>query len=1428
MAGKKSGHGGSAGERQTLQDLRVHQIELERQNEELRRAQAELDAARARYFDLFDLAPVGYVTVSEEGLILEANLTAATLLGVARGELVRQRLSRFVLKEDQDSYYLHRKRLCETGEPQAYELRMVKEDDTRFWAHLEATAAQDSDGGPMCRVVMSDITEHKRAEEALRNSETRLGALVAQSPLSVQILDTTGKTIQVNRAFEELWGTSFEQTQNFNPLEDEQVDGLGLRPYLKRAFSGESVECPPVEYTPRAGAVVGRRRVVLAIAYPIKDESGAVREVTLIYQDITDRKRAEVALRESEERYRSLVESALDGIVIYVGDRIALANRAAAAMLGFAGPAELVGQPLASFVHPDDLASAEDRLHRVLAGEAVAYPVEVRYVKRDGTELPVENTGALVTYEGKAAILAVIRDITDRKRTEEALRESEARNLALISAFPDLLFTNRRDGEYLAVHTSHPELLFAPPETFLHRKCDEIMPKPLSDLFMRAFADALDLHAVQEFNYVLPIGGEEKNFETRVTPCTKDTVITIVRDVTARQRAEESLRESEARHRHLVESSNDWVWETDANAVLTFASANVVDLLGYTPEEVVGRSAYDLMPPGDAAKARAAFGPLVAQRKAFRGVENTNLHKNGRRVVLESNGVPVFDDSGAFRGYRGMDRDITERKRAEEALRKSEARYRRIAEGLTDYQYSVDIEDGRAVETTQTPACASVTGYTAEEYAADPYLWIQMVTPEDRERVREHARLILAGEDVPSIEHRIVRKDGEVRWVSDTAILLKDASGRLLSYDGVISDITERKRTEEALRASEERYHALFENSAVAIAMRSPDGGYLEFNGAYSEMLGYTREELLSRRTADVTHPADVEISRSNMAAVAEGRAASHRYEKRYLHKNGSVVWGDVCIRPLRDGDGNVVAIVGAVVDLTERKEAEEALRLRSSALNAAANAVVITDREGGIEWVNQAFLALTGYGEDEVIGRNPRVLLKSGAQDQAFYKDLWDTVFAGDVWHGELTNRRKDGSVYSEEMTITPLRDTRGEIRHFIAVKQDITKQKLLQAEFVQSQKMESVGRLAGGIAHDFNNLLSVINGYAELAVADRSLSSPLRAQIVAIHRAGERAATLTRQLLSFSRRQTVAPVVLDLNAAIRAVQKMLERLIGEDITLVFAPTEPLGRVRADPGQFEQVVMNLVINARDAMPAGGMLGIETANAELDREAAERVSAKPGSYVMLAISDIGMGMDEVTREHIFEPFFTTKGSSKGTGLGLAIVYGIVQQSGGGIQVTSTVGQGTTFSIYLPRVETPVGEEAATPPAPAEEVGGTETILVVEDDESLRTMAADVLASAGYTVLKARHGEEALQLLARHGEPVHLVFTDMVMPGMGGLELAKEIGKTHPQIKVLFTSGFASDPTAGRVAPEELTHFICKPYSVGQLARKVREVLDWLW
>jgi PAS domain S-box-containing protein len=511
-----------------------------------------------------------------------------------------------------------------------------------------------------------------------------------------------------------------------------------------------------------------------------------------------------------------------------------------------------------------------------------------------------------------------------------------------------------------------------------------------------------------------------------------------------------------------------------------------------------------------------------------------------------------------------------------------------------------------------------------------------------------------------------------------------------------------------------------------------------------------------------------------------------------------------------------------ALQQTTDRKRAE-AERL-TVAIDQVAEMVVLTDAAGAIEYVNPAFESGTGYSRKEVLGKNPR-LLKSGEHDAAFYQALWRTLGSGRTWRGRMRNRRKDGAIYTEEATISPVRSTAGAITGYLAFKRDITRDLGLEAQLRQAQKMESIGRLAGGVAHDFNNLLTVILSYVGLVLDEVPAGHPLREDILEIRRAGERAAALTGQLLALSRRQVLQPVRIDLNRLLEDMRKMLRRTIGEDIDLVQRPADTLGVVVADRSQLEQVIVNLVINARDAMPGGGKIIIETKDVDLEAGlAVQSQDVKPGPYVMLAVSDTGAGMDAQTRARVFEPFFTTKGTGKGTGLGLSTVYGIVTQSGGYISVYSEPGQGTSFKIYLPRVQGPSVDAGPTDTPPGTRAR-SETILVVEDEEALRRVIVKTLEAAGYPVLEASRGAAALEAQGRHPGPIHLVLTDVVMPQMNGRMLVDELVKHRPAVKVLYMSGYTDDAVVHHGVLERGTQFLSKPFTATDLLRKVREVLE---
>ena len=550
--------------------------------------------------------------------------------------------------------------------------------------------------------------------------------------------------------------------------------------------------------------------------------------------------------------------------------------------------------------------------------------------------------------------------------------------------------------------------------------------------------------------------------------------------------------------------------------------------------------------------------------------------------------------------------------------------------------------------------------------------------------------------------------------------------------------------------------------------------------------------------------------------------------EKAVAQIIGAGIWDSVERKDL--SGANLVRTIRSTIALHSlqkgQQSTEESLRKLSRAVEQSADAIMITNREGLIEYVNPAFESLTGYTVEETMGNTPRIL-KSGEQSPSLYQDMWQTILAGNSYCSILVNRKKNGQLYYVEASISPVRDGSGEITHFISNSRDLTGRMRLEAQLSQAQKMDAVGRLAGGVAHDFNNLLTIITSYSELAMDSVPRGSPLENKLQEILSAARRAAQLTRQLLAFSRKQVQALRVLELNPVLATITKTLNRLIGEDIELNFIAGEGLGPVRADPVQLEQILMNLAANARDAMPEGGHLTIETSLVSLTEAYIHHKQAAipPGSYTLITVTDDGCGISPEDMLHIFEPFYTTKSLGEGTGLGLATVYGIVKQNKGFIWPYSEIGKGTIFRIYLPCVADALHPTQAAKPDFALSIQGSETILLVEDEEAVRRATSEFLKLQGYTVMEAKDGVDALAVATKTDSAIDLVITDVVMPNMSGGQLAKEMEVIHPLTKVLFVSGYAGKTVMDHRVTDLETNFLQKPFTLGQLSAKVREALQ---
>jgi two-component system, cell cycle sensor histidine kinase and response regulator CckA len=710
-----------------------------------------------------------------------------------------------------------------------------------------------------------------------------------------------------------------------------------------------------------------------------------------------------------------------------------------------------------------------------------------------------------------------------------------------------------------------------------------------------------------------------------------------------------------------------------------------------------------------------------------------------------------------------------------------------------------------------------------------------LVFEEERVRVQQRWAQVTECKDA-QIETRFRRKSGGDIWADLNLHVQCAPSGAAHAVLVYAQDITERRRAQETLNENEEKFRIAFEHAPTGMSLIRADGKYLAVNPAACRIVGYTREELLAGTLNQVTHPDDVQRSAEWIQKCIAGEPCEAEFEKRFIHKDGHVVWGTVTSTWLRDSTGKPRISVAHLRDITLHKKAELALResearlqeshdlsrmghwqlcLRTHTMTWSPGVFRLLGREANdCTPTFEAFLASVHVEDRSVVETAFTETAKGGKPCDFVYRL---SLPEGGNRHLRAVARLDPGAMGAEPCVTGVLQD----VTDMLRAEEDRVR---LEAQLHRAQRMEAIGQLAGGVAHDFNNLLTAMSGNAELAVLDLPDGSPVRAYLAEIRKAIDSSAHLTRQLLAFSRRQVVAPKVLDLNQVVRNLSQMLVRLLGEDLELVCELRQGLGPICIDPGQLDQILINLAVNARDAMVDGGKLTIETLEVVLDERCCKDHShVAPGAYVMLVVSDTGVGMDAEVKRHLFEPFFTTKEVGRGTGLGLAMVYGAVKQHGGHIEVCSELGQGATFKVYFPRADG-VPEQASPQPSHPNP-GGREGLLLVEDDGSVRSLAATFLSGLGYHVHAFANGDEALAALDTLPASIALLVTDVVMPGINGRALADQCLRLRPRLKVLFTSGYTHNAIVNQGVLEQSIDFLPKPYSLDVLARRVREALD---
>jgi len=881
------------------------------------------------------------------------------------------------------------------------------------------------------------------------------------------------------------------------------------------------------------------------------------------------------------------------------------------------------------------------------------------------------------------------------------------------------------------------------------------------------------------------------------------------------RKSEEALRASEAYLNSVFRAAPVGMGVV-SNRVFQSVNDRLCSMTGFSCEELLGKSSRILYENDEDFEFVGREKYIQIRDSGTGTVETRWQRKDGHLIDVLMSSTPI-NPKDLLAGVTFTALDITERTKAAAALRESENKFALAFDASPDSVNINSLADGTYVEINK--GFTDLTGFTREDVlgktSTEINIWYDAT---DRKRLAESLRSTGYSEN---LEAKFRRKDGSLT----TALM----SARVITLNNVphiisiTRDIGELKKAEQEILAQKKLFETMFNAMTDAIVITDRRRRIQLTNKAIETTFGYTQEELIGK-TTEVLYDSSEEYLETGKAVFnSEAPHQTGFYTTMYRNKSGRNFPGESFGTKLHDNNNIWTGNLGIIRDITKRKQNEADLERLKVAVEQAGEVFVITDVDGIIQYTNPAFERTTGYTLEEARMQNPRIL-KSGLQDEEFYKNLWDTISSGQTWTGRMVNKSKNGTLYTEEATISPVCNADGQIINYVAIKHDITDQLKLEAQYLQAQKMESVGRLTGGVAHDFNNILAVIIGYTEMALEQVPPTEKLHSDLGKIFDAANRSAEIVRQLLAFSRKQTIAPKVLDLNETVSGMLKMLQSLIGEDIDLTWNPKANLSPIKIDPSQVDQILANLCVNARDAIDGVGKVTIETNTVELDQEYCDdNHGFQPGDYAVLSVSDNGSGIEKEVADKIFEPFFTTKGMN-GTGLGLSTVYGIVKQNNGFVNMYSEPGEGTTFKVYLPiQKDETVWKADIQQENP--ELSRGETILLVEDDVTILEMSVTLLERMNYRVLTASTPTEALRQAEMHAEYIDLLITDVIMPEMNGKALSHRLLQLVPGIKVMYMSGYTANVIAHHGILDEGINFLQKPFSRRELAAKIREILD---
>ncbi|MDP1678333.1 MAG: PAS domain S-box protein [Bacteroidota bacterium] len=1637
--------------------------DLRNENETRQKIEENLSESEQKYRLLVEGSPDA-IAIYSKGKIVFANQSSVTLMRASNvDDLIGRSVIDFV---HPDSKELVAKRMMETmtlrkSLPTAEE-KFLRLDGSVVDVEVKAIPViYDKENA--VQITVRDITERKQAEEALKASEERFRSVWENSVDGMRITDNKGTIIAVNDAYCKLVGAKKEaiegQSINIVYLSSDEEDQTAIQHYKERFSTRTIVPKMEAELKLRSGNLLN-----VEMSNAFLETNGDKQLLLSIFRDITERKRAEQELKQSTLFLQNIINTGTECIKLVDSDgKLLFMNAAGMKMIGADSEEEVIGKSLYDLIDENDRTSFINFNKSVCAGKSGT--LEFRIVSLKGNIQTMETHATpLENYFGKTVQLAISSNITERKQAEKAMILSGERYRNLYDSTPLMFFTIDIEGLVLSVNKYGANHLGYSPEELIGGSVLKVFPSDQQSAAQAQVKQCLEnigmehsweLRKVRKDGTILWVSEKARAMTSSEG---KVSVFITCENITERKQTEDAfLKLSKA-----VNNSSEAIFLTDKTGIFTFINPGFTNLYGYAAVDVVGKVTPRILKSGLLEpQIYDGFWKTLLNGNEVK-TELINKSKDGKLINIDGSASPMFDEAGSIIGFLGIQRDISERKKAEEVLRLSEQKFRTLADYTHDWEY---LKNEHKQIVYISPSCEIITGYTQNEFISDPLLVEKIIHPDDAASMAEHFRkvhLVEHKEQSSEAEFRIITKNGSIVNISHICRPIFDEHHNYIGRRVSNRDVTESKQAEIRLRESEFRFRSVTQSANDAVITGDENGIILQWNPAAKKIFGYTEAEVLGTtlekiiplryldehriglnrmkqhgerhvigRTIELfglhksgkEFPIELSLAEWELSSVKyytgiirdiTGRRKSEEQISMLAHalrsitecvsitdlndmitfvndafctkygykadevigkhisilsspkndpvvvsgilehtkqgnwrgellnrkKNGEEFFIDLSTSAIRNEQGESIALIGVAEDITERKKIEELQLLFLTAFETAANGIVITNIDGAIVWVNNAFTSMTGYTLQEVKGKNPK-LLKSGKQSEEIYKNMWETILTGKAWRGEFVNKRKDGTLYNDEMTITPVRDAQNAITHFVAIKQDvtdrqksfeqieqqalllneahdaiilrdldhrilywnkgaermygwsagevlgkdaqellftdkiipaevyiqlfkegifmgevtnktkdkneiavdvrlsiihdtkgnpksilsintdITEKKKLEEQFMRSQRMESIGTLAGGIAHDLNNILGPILLSVQvlrMKVQDETLQNLINT----IESSTIRGKNIVAQVLGFARGAESKPVLMQVRHIVNEVEDVIKQTFQRNIGIHCYAPKDLWTINADPTQIQQVVMNLCVNARDSMPHGGRLSINVKNVDIDEVLLSRhPDAKKGRYLVIEVRDTGSGIPLDIQQKIFDPFFTTKDIGKGTGLGLSTVYSIVKTHHGFILLDSNVGEGTSFQIYLP-ASSESGAMTDVPPERNIPQGNSETILVVDDELSIRSVCEETLRFYNYEVITANNGTEGISKFIQSKAKIEVVLIDIMMPVMDGKTASAAIRKINPSIKIIGMSGLMPESTDDN-ADKFFDYFLHKPFTGKELMDAIKNV-----